>query len=65
MRIEFFYKKINVNIPKEKSDGWLFVSCDKVYADNFRSCESQSSVVAFDDFCEERDDIDWVAIQDS
>ena len=39
--------------------GCLFVSCDKVFADNFKSFESQSSVIGFEDLCDERPDIGW------
>lgn len=57
MKIVFFYKETGEVITN--SDGWLFVYNNEVYADNYRTCESQAAVVSFEDFISKRDDIDW------
>jgi len=62
MKIQYFYKATNTNIPKDVSDDWLIVANDRVYCDNFKSYESQSSTVDLSTFIVEREDIGWTAI---
>ena len=57
--IEFYYIESGKAISKNDSNGWLFVYCDKVFADTFESCESQSARVSLDDFMVEKKDIGW------
>lgn len=59
-KIQFINKKTGEVI---NGDNWLFVMNDKVYQDNFESCESQSSVVGFDTFIEERPDLEWEVVK--
>lgn len=57
MNIEFF--DIDSGETIQNSDGWYFVMSNKVYRDNGRTCESQSSVVGFEDFIAQCPDVGW------
>jgi hypothetical protein len=35
-----------------------------VYQNNFETCESQASVVGFEDFIRRRKDLDWRVVED-
>jgi len=58
MKIVFFYKE-NPNEIIDGTSGGLFVMDDEVYQDNYKTFESQSSVITFYDFITDRPDIGW------
>ena len=55
--ILFFYKDTGTEVPKELD---CFVRADgTVWRDSFETCESQCSVVGFDDFIIPCENIGW------
>lgn len=59
--IRFFYKTSGDTAPTGLD---FFIREDgSVWRDNFRTCESQCSVVGFDDFIMECPDIGWEVLK--
>lgn len=56
MGIIEFFDKLSGNAVNNHT---FFVMDNKVYRDNYSSCESQQATVSFDDFIVECPDVDW------
>lgn len=60
-RLRFFWKSTGDDAPSGLE---FFVLEDgSVWRDNYRTCESQSAVVGFDDFVMPCPEIDWEIVQ--
>lgn len=58
-KIVFF----NTSTGEEPSkDRDLFLLDGVVYENNYRICESQAAAVGFDDFIQERKELDWKVV---